>query len=352
MVKVTEAIIHGVKAIPAILRQSASPYNIHRGSDALLAKDPMNHIVYEALALVFPDRLRNSNTQEVVKKIDLVMPLLVSVNDYFDIGIRSIESLKQGNRKFAPEKLRLVQALWNNVQMQRKLLTEAFPKDSNLQKVIDQFIRDFDCLTHCRGTIVEDETPKFAEIDSALFEVATYEACFPGSTKDFGFNFDAQVCSWVDLKEKYRIFSESVSSSDSQPLRNVKGAHAIEMIMKCRDDELGSNIDELLAIPNLHTWAKIQAHVNKTSLKAELDRLREGYKKVALSAGFPKWLVGIVDISFIMGMTFMTSSPSKLSKNVDVAKRMDDYERDLKSKTWFGIRDSMYHSGVLRELFS
>ncbi|MBI3366594.1 hypothetical protein HY041_03130, partial [Candidatus Roizmanbacteria bacterium] len=171
MINVVEAIIQGVKAVPSILRQSASPNNIHRGSDALLAKDPMNHVVYEALALVFPDRLRNSDTREVIKKIDLVIPLLVSVNDYFDIGMRAIELLKRGNRKFAPEKVRLVQALWNNVQMQKRVLTESFPKDNNLLSVIEQFIRDSESLAHCREKLAENEIPKFIEIDSALFEI-------------------------------------------------------------------------------------------------------------------------------------------------------------------------------------
>lgn len=90
------------------------------------------------------------------------------------------------------------------------------------------------------------------------------------------------------LREKYALFQfqdvNFQTESLSKQAKNARGLQAIEMVLACQDDQGGRAEDDLLGTPNVR------------GVGANLEKLLNQYKMIAINCGFSPTLLKIIPI--------------------------------------------------------
>lgn len=287
-----------------------------------------------ALNWAFPERMSFQKNCESFKNLNALLPPLISVNDYCDLGLAS---KKQRKKAVNQEQFR------NLLEFEMYLKNRAdYSIDSlnspELKNILSSFANDLHILTQNKTSYRFPQVSQFYELDSAIFEVACYASTIPELLVEQKIDWLRQCFSLEDVQDKYSFFTNWLSQTKDG--NQILGLHAVEMLLKLDGDNSEIKEDGLFGLPNI--YGDLQD-------KDEIKKIRQKYYISALNAGFSR-----ITLNALKSL-FTISHGIKKHRACNTIGHVDPYTMRklfMHSNANITLRDEIVSSGLLFDLFS
>ena len=304
--------------------------------------------MFNGIASTFPESTKEGRREKALK-LSRFSPILIALNEAADIGISADLRLKKGNIPSWKTKalVMLKNRAFQDLNERKQTFLEQYPEE---KEAIENFIKDFLFLSEHRGDFSPNNYPDFLELDSGIFVAICLHITVPDIAKEAGIDLSKDVNNLDDLKEKYSLFllKDSDKRKFSPLEEKIRSLHALEMILKIRDDvndKRDSNIDAILGLPNFWRYAE-KEETAKPYLA--LKDLHNAYMKIAKKE-FPKPVPTLTSLLCSITSRIKSKKSSRSTKIIEDPENFHHFFGKRKQTTT--LRHEMNASSVLSELF-
>ncbi len=309
--------------------------------------------IFNAINMVFPEEVKKEGKNRGLELLGNLAPVLISANEYADIGVSAKLRRENGclpNQEEGLLSLEKKTSSW--LEKEIRNFNEKYGDDSREAKVVQALIGDFLILSQKRGDFSSDEWRKFVELDSAIYVAGCLSLVVPSVLDKVGMDF-LKVCEGTeDIERKYSLFTISGGSvvcpmmesySSVLTFSRIATLHFSEMNLKVRDDVVGYPLDKKLGIPNLWGYALHIAEKQSCSPREVIKRIKGEYEFLALTGGLPLFVTNFAEI--------LCHSTSVLKAKTSSIGNCDDSVNSIGQSITTTLRHQLWRAGVIEKLF-